>query len=97
MRVVRLFAAVLAIASCAISTSHATEAPRPFERVGFREPLLFERNLGQSPPDASYIARGQGYTLLVSPASARIVTRSPPADDATTPNNSRRWSCARRA
>src|SRR5262245_15934290 len=64
------------VASIASSTPAETIAPgsRP-GREGLRGayPLQFETNAGQTDPRASFLARGPGYTLFLSPLESNLV------------------------
>jgi hypothetical protein len=45
--------------------------------ISFDRPLVFEPNLGQSPSQVSWTARGQGYQLYLTGSGASIVLAEP--------------------
>jgi hypothetical protein len=47
----------------------ADQSPPSLQELG-RAPLCFERNEGQTAPCVSFLARGEGYTLFVTPVEA---------------------------
>ena len=57
--------------------------------TSFDWPLVFEPNLGQSPSQVSWTARGQGYQLYLTGSGASIVLAEPvPASAADSSINS---------
>jgi hypothetical protein len=59
--------------------------------TAFDRPLVFEPNLGQSPSQVSWTARGQGYQLYLTGSGASIVLAEPvPASAADSSINSMR-------
>src|SRR6202161_4151976 len=57
--------------------------------TSFDRPLVFEPNLGQSPSQVSWTARGQGYQLYLTGSGASIVLAEPvPASAADSSINS---------
>jgi hypothetical protein len=66
-------ALVILIALCSTMMAlAATPNPAPFER-----PLVFEPNLGQSPAQVFWTARGGGYQLYLTSTGASIVLAEP--------------------
>ncbi len=55
-----------------LSGSVRTEPSHKFEQL----PLAFEQNRGQAPSDVRYLARGQGYNLLLTSQGSRLLFRS---------------------
>ncbi|HEY2942712.1 MAG TPA: SBBP repeat-containing protein [Vicinamibacteria bacterium] len=72
--VVFCIASTAAIATPApAATARASAHAGAVEAVLVQAPLGFEENSGQAPGDASHVARGQGYTLLLTPRQAIVL------------------------
>lgn len=54
-------------------------AKRNLHSFSNRTPLLFEKNEGQTDARAAFMARGDGYTVFVTPAEAVLKLKSRPA------------------
>lgn len=57
-------------AALAGSTASSHPAKRDLRSITNRTPLLFEKNQGQTDARASFLARGDGYTVFVTPSEA---------------------------
>ena len=63
-------------AALAGATAPSRPARQDLRTLAARTPLLFEKNQGQTDARASFLARGDGYTLFVSPAEAVLKLKS---------------------
>ncbi|MFN3648483.1 MAG: fibronectin type III domain-containing protein [Armatimonadota bacterium] len=72
-----LIAAPLAAAGSAAQTSGAAGAPAPRPSLE-TPPVAFERNRGQTDPEARFVARGSGHTLYLTPREAVLQLRAGP-------------------
>lgn len=68
-----------ALAGTPASTKPSSPASRDLKTLAARTPLLFEQNQGQTDARASFLARGDGYTVFVTPSEAVLKLKSRPA------------------
>ena len=61
------------------SAEFASQRARAAASTYLQLPLSFEANQGQTAPQVGYLARGQGYSLFLSPDARPWSTSSPPA------------------
>jgi len=66
-------------AALAGTTASSHPAKRDLRSVTARTPLLFEQNQGQTDTRASFLARGDGYTVFVTPSEAVLKLKGHPA------------------
>ena len=65
---------ILVIGSLVTDSSSPHASAASADTVGS---LVFEANRGQADPEVKFLARGSGYTLLLTPAQAVIVLQKP--------------------
>ena len=68
-RVARILLLPAALAVLAAATVHATVSG-PAVAADAKQPMRFEPNLGQADANVSFLARGQGYSLMLAPNEA---------------------------
>jgi hypothetical protein len=80
-------ALVATLASSAVFASppdHPQPGPDRKAAVDYSKlPMSFEPNCGQADPQVEFLARGNGYTLLLSPTEASLGLLSPPTPTST--------------
>ena len=68
------------------ATTMPATAPLAQARVQFaQQPLMFERNQGQTDPSVQFFARGPGYSLFLTPGEAVVRLSAAPQSQANRP------------
>jgi hypothetical protein len=74
------------------SSGEGSPSPQQSRQVNLTNlPVAFEPNLGQTDPQVKYLARGNGYTLFLTPSEA-VLTLAPEKTQATKQKSSNRFA-----
>src|SRR5215471_3407672 len=86
MKCVRGFSILMMLVVSAQLVLAATQIPQPATSAAVKSfgqlPLFFEPNRGQTDAQARFVARGQGYSLFLTPTEAVLSLHSLPKEDA---------------
>jgi uncharacterized repeat protein (TIGR01451 family) len=86
MKFVRGFSILVLLVVSTQLVLAATHVPQPATSAAVKSfgqlPLFFEPNRGQTDAQARFVARGQGYSLFLTPSEAVLSLRSLPKEDA---------------